>query len=116
MDTSFKVKYLNHLDLSKWFNHYKEADKAVIKQIDNALWIKGNRISREISKVTSLSDEAVGGIHLEKWVRINYVNGLGKNETLYVLSSKWFGLDNVFNGNEALKTFLQDISLKTNST
>lgn len=61
-----KIRYLRSLNISKWLNHYKNAEKGTLHLKDNKLELRGPLLNEEIVKLIDASYHSIGGIHTER--------------------------------------------------
>lgn len=102
-----KIRYLKNINISKWLNHYKIAQKALLISSENKLLIEGQNMKEEISKLHEISTYSHGNMHIEQWLKVIFFNEKDDEIELYILEDTWLGLGNIFGGNKKLEKLLR---------
>lgn len=104
-NAKIKIRYLKDINSSKFLNQYKIAQKASLKRVDNHLIIDSHNCTEKIIKVLEISPFTHGGLHLEQWVKVKFINKDEMIQEWYFLEDSWFGLGN---GNKKLVAILKE--------
>ena len=87
---------------NKIFSSYKMACSATIYQLAEGLLIKGPRITVRLRHINRVEEVKMGKTDFQRWLKVDYHNGKGEADVLYLTDARWFGVRRALKGNDDL--------------
>ncbi len=82
---------------------------ATIYQLAEGLLIKGPRIAVKLRQIDRVVEVYMGKTDFQPWLKVDFHDGNGEADVLYLTDARWFGARRALKGNDDLARLFRTV-------